>query len=830
VRRFIAALQKKQKSNEAAAGCRLKFISAAADKDKEESRASRIIWMEPTHDSISAQSQVTDSGELIVLNGRLAGARKALNPSVTVLGRAAGCDVRLNVEGVSPLHCLVAHGAEGLQVRDLDSAEGTLVNGEPITACETLHEDDTLTVGPFRFRVRLPRSEVGTLTQQFLLREMDQLAREKEALRIQAAAVVAQQTALTESEAKLEQRRAELQRQEEQLAAHLEEKRAKLLELQNQVREARNALRKEREEHDASRTSTLNELDQSRKELAAARQQSEKEKRRLAKFAQRLQQRYQRQWAGKEQSLRQREDALVKQRRELEKATGQLHQDRAALVQARLRFNGEVELGRRQLQAGWNELQQQRRLLQEQRAREQADAQSRRQELDRRARALADAEHHLADERLRWEDTRYLMERELAGLNTRARNQRRKLLDLDHEAQRLESALEKRRLQGETATTGPASAQIIEVVASTPDTIAAQSPPEQGTGDPGLALVPSSVPGPLPPVPWPRVAALERLASELAEQRVQVAEQCERVLWAHQRWTEEQRNVLRNLEEFGLRLADQERELQARAQAVEQAEGVLRQHQAAADHLRNHLEGWQARLSTWETTWRAERERLLTQVEGREELVRRQLGALTELRKSWGERRKQETKRLQSDHDSCLTYRQQYVALWEDYLRKTAAVEQQQRGVAEQALALEQYRLEVLGSDANTVAVERRLERLQRRWAALSETSDRQVAAQRQALEAEMARLKQYAHAVRNEALAVTRRDEELALRQAEWEQHRQMTEAAQDRLRQQLQALEAEREQCERHLEEQRQELERLARSLLEEEAMLAPTLRAAA
>jgi pSer/pThr/pTyr-binding forkhead associated (FHA) protein len=786
--------------------------------------------MEPTHDSLSVSSQVADSGELIVLNGRLAGARKALNPSVTVIGRAAGCDVRLNVEDVRPLHCLVAHGADGLHVRDLEGADGTLVNGEPIAGFATLHDDDTLTVGPFRFRLRLPRAGVGTATRQFLLREVDQINKEKEALRIQAAAVVAQQTALTESEAKLEQRRAELQRQEEQLAGHLEEKRARLLELQNQVREAREALQKEREEHEDSRTRTAHELEQTRKELGGAREQVEKEKQRLAKLHQRLQERHQRQWGSKEESLRQREDALARQKRELEKATAQLQQDRAELVQTRLRSNGEIELGRRQLQASWNELQHQRRLWQEQRAHEQAEARGRRQELDRRARALADAEHHLADERLRWEDTRYLMEKELAGLNTRARNQRRKLLDLDQEAQRLESALEKRRQAGDGGPTGvPARIEIIDVTPSPP----AATGPEPAPPAEGSTAVVSAAPVATTALTLAeaRVAALERLAADLAEQRVQVAEQCERVLWAHHRWFEEQRNVVHNLEEFALRLAGQERELQARAQAVEEAECVVRQHQNAADHLRNHLEGWQARLSAQETSWRGERERLLTQVEGREELVRKQLGALADLRKRWGERRKQETKRLQTDHDSCLTYCQQYVALWEDYLRKTAAVEQEQRGLTERALALEQYRLEVLGAEANTAAVERRLERLQRRWAALSEAAEQQLAEERKTLEAEMARLRDYAHTLHDEALAVTRRDEELALRQVEWEQERTVTEATHTRLRQELQALQAEREHYERHLEDQRQELERLARSLLEDEAVPAPAaLRAVA
>jgi pSer/pThr/pTyr-binding forkhead associated (FHA) protein len=775
--------------------------------------------MEPTHDLLSADSPVAESGELIVLNGRHTGARKALNPSVTVIGRAADCDLRLKVEGVGRLHCLVVNGPEGLYVRDLDSAEGTLVNGDRVAGSRVLREDDTITVGPFGFSVRLPQVTAGTAATQFLLREADQLSREKEALRIQAAAVVAQQTALTESEAKLEQRRAELQRQEEQLAGHLEEKRAKLAELQNQTRGSRDALQKEREEYEEHRKKSAEELARARQELTEAREQTEKEKRRLARLHQRLQHRYHHQWDREKADLHEREEALAARKRELEKATEQLHQDRAALTQARLRFNGEVELGRRQLQANWNDLQQQRTRWQDQRAREQAEAQARRLELDRRALALGDAEEQLADERLRWEDTRYLLEKELAGLNNRARNQRQKLLGPGQDKKRPGSAPETRAGQAEPGTPPPpAGAETIEAVSAAPA-------PETSTA---VVLAVAATPTPVT-LPEGRVAALEGLAGELAEQRVQVADQCERVLWAHQRWLDEQRNVVRDLEEFGLRLADQERALLARAHAVEEAECVARQHQNAAEHLRNHLEGWQSRLSAREIAWEGERERLLLEVQGREELVRKQLGALADLRKRWGERRKEETKRLQSDHDSCLTYRQQYVALWEDYLRKSAAAEQEQRNLAERALALEQYRLEALGTDTNSVAVERRLERLQRRWASLAETAERQLAHERKTLEAEKGRLEEYARTVRDQALTVTRRGEELSLRQAEWEQEREVAEAAQDRLRQELQSLQAERAHYERLLEGQRQELERLARSLLEEEALLAPALRAA-
>src|SRR5262249_7737741 len=156
-------------------------------------------------------------------------------------------------------------GPEGLVLRDLGSETGTTVNGEAVASCQ-LQDDDLLSVGPFRFRVRLPQAGAGTATKQFLLRELEVLQKEKEALRIQAAAVVAQQAALTEGEVRLEQRRAELERQEEQLAGHLEEKRARLLDLQSQVREARAELEKDRAAYEGYCKATLQELERDRRE------------------------------------------------------------------------------------------------------------------------------------------------------------------------------------------------------------------------------------------------------------------------------------------------------------------------------------------------------------------------------------------------------------------------------------------------------------------------------------------------------------------------------------------------------------------------------------
>src|SRR5262249_20103794 len=143
--------------------------------------------------------------------------RRALTAPLTLIGQAAGCDVRLNVEGVNPLHCAILHGPGGFWLRDLGSVGGTRVNGEG-AAARALRQGDEVEVGPFRFRVELPAgAEAGP--------DPAALEAERDALRIQAAAVAAQQAALAEEEVRLGQRRTALDRQEEQLAAHLEERR-----------------------------------------------------------------------------------------------------------------------------------------------------------------------------------------------------------------------------------------------------------------------------------------------------------------------------------------------------------------------------------------------------------------------------------------------------------------------------------------------------------------------------------------------------------------------------------------------------------------------------
>ena len=67
---------------------------------------------------------------------------------VTYIGRAQDCDIRLNVEGVEPFHCVLAHRPGELTIRDLDSPSGTFVNGQRIRFA-LLGDGDLLDIGPF---------------------------------------------------------------------------------------------------------------------------------------------------------------------------------------------------------------------------------------------------------------------------------------------------------------------------------------------------------------------------------------------------------------------------------------------------------------------------------------------------------------------------------------------------------------------------------------------------------------------------------------------------------------------------------------------------------
>jgi adenylate cyclase len=72
--------------------------------------------------------------------------RYPLKPGVTVIGRAAGCDVVLNDNSVSRAHARVVVTGDQCTVEDVGSRNGTYVNGLPIKST-ALNDGDVIAIG-----------------------------------------------------------------------------------------------------------------------------------------------------------------------------------------------------------------------------------------------------------------------------------------------------------------------------------------------------------------------------------------------------------------------------------------------------------------------------------------------------------------------------------------------------------------------------------------------------------------------------------------------------------------------------------------------------------
>jgi pSer/pThr/pTyr-binding forkhead associated (FHA) protein len=82
---------------------------------------------------------------------------RLLPGSTKTLGRASGADLVLDATLVSRLHCRLTAGAAELQVEDLDSTNGTYVNGARVSRA-VLRSGDRLTVGDVDLVVELSQA------------------------------------------------------------------------------------------------------------------------------------------------------------------------------------------------------------------------------------------------------------------------------------------------------------------------------------------------------------------------------------------------------------------------------------------------------------------------------------------------------------------------------------------------------------------------------------------------------------------------------------------------------------------------------------------------
>jgi pSer/pThr/pTyr-binding forkhead associated (FHA) protein len=76
-----------------------------------------------------------------------------LRSEETIVGRRQGCDIRIPSASVSRRHCLLSFREGYLSVEDLDSANGTFLNGETVAGRQVVRPGDRLQIGPITFVV-----------------------------------------------------------------------------------------------------------------------------------------------------------------------------------------------------------------------------------------------------------------------------------------------------------------------------------------------------------------------------------------------------------------------------------------------------------------------------------------------------------------------------------------------------------------------------------------------------------------------------------------------------------------------------------------------------
>ncbi|WP_437735994.1 diguanylate cyclase [Sorangium sp. So ce1335] len=112
------------------------------DDDFEATRVANVGELQKELPARSAK----DRAYLIVLAGSNVGEMYRVEGSEIVIGRASGATIRLNDDGISRRHARLLQMDSQVLIEDLNSSNGTLVNGEQVTRA-ALHDGDKIRLG-----------------------------------------------------------------------------------------------------------------------------------------------------------------------------------------------------------------------------------------------------------------------------------------------------------------------------------------------------------------------------------------------------------------------------------------------------------------------------------------------------------------------------------------------------------------------------------------------------------------------------------------------------------------------------------------------------------
>ena len=262
-----------------------------------------------------------------------------------------------------------------------------------------------------------------------------------------------------------------------------------------------------------------------------------------------------------------RETEIHELERQLEEEALELRQVKAQQEQARLHFNGEFELKQRQQQAARDELRG-----------TQAELQEQARLLGQREAELLEGEGSLAKEKRAWNETRLRLNKEVEGLEKRVHSYRRKIIDQEQEVLGLE--ILRRDVQSRQSNDAVCLSPPAENGSNQQNGTEAAAGANEAQAQEQLREAEAAL--------QCRLAALEDLSAELADQRLYLAEECERLAQGQLRWQQERTATVAGLEALGLDLQEREQSVCTRERAVERAEFAVQQQsaQVAQAHAR----------------------------------------------------------------------------------------------------------------------------------------------------------------------------------------------------------------------------------------------------
>ncbi|MCI0737418.1 MAG: FHA domain-containing protein [Gemmataceae bacterium] len=460
-----------------------------------------------------------------------------------------------------------------------------------------------------------------------------------------------------------------------------------------------------------------------------------------------------------------------------------LEQKEQDLVEKRLRFHGQYELGRRQLQDAFRRLREEQRRWKERRGQERAALKVREGDLERAQNQLAQAQSLIARQQRACQSQQQETQQELENLEARVRSLRGQLP------------------KSETGICSAAETHHRTGLLARPD-------------DPGE---PSNI------TTDAHVKPTLRVAEELADQRAHLLEQWQRVTLLQATWDAERATAARDLEEAARELLDKGDGLAQREARQVESEESAKRRQLDLERVRQQLVALRAQLRLREKNWDGERRQLLEHVRRREELAEQQFHVLIELRRKWVQRRRQELATYRSDRAAVDAIAHEFRRLRALAAERAVALEEERRQFLERQLTFEQYRAAWLNKTEHSSAP-RRIERLRRRWLIENTLALRAVKVERAALakDLEFVDTRLQALSRRGEKVAVA--EQELADRTSAWERQQALAALKHARLQEDLQSAQAQKNLSLVQTARLKEEIEHIARSLLEGPAAPVP------